>query len=320
MQGKKALPRRGNHRILGPMKIRTYLYTLIIFLAPMLSYGQESTSTTEEVLPSLPGLASPDFVPSVPLSVTDPAFPKHLEKMGDSASAILEWRRIAFTTEDASLKAQAYFHIGRLYYLNDQPEESIKAFENFGAHFPKDTRTNQALYYMTLSSIQLDSKETPSLIGRMEERFADTEWTKSARYAYLWSLAKQGKETGFKAKEKQEKQLLQILKPYPTNVDEKAWMATLLSFLPGAGHLYLDSLSIAAAAFVINFIFFMAFLHALREKQWAYSMVLGLIFSCIYFGTIFSSYTLTYSSALSARLDAMASWENMHPTTPEVNL
>jgi len=318
------------------MKITMYLYLFALIFLPVVAYGQDTVSATvvahiasEEVSatqetvetpPALPGLASPDFTPSAPARLLDPTFAKHLEEQADYQSAILEWRRVAFTTEDNALKARAYFHIGRLYYLTDQPQKAVSAFENFAAHFPQDVRTEQALYYMVLSSIDLGSKEVPALIKTMEARFATSDWTKTARYQHLWHLAMQGEEKTFHAKTKQEQQLLQSLKAYPTDVSDKAFMATMLSFIPGAGHLYLGSLSIALAAFVVNLIFFMAFIHALRAKQWAYSMVLGLVFSCIYFGTMFSSYTLTYTTALSARHDAMLSWENMQPQTPKDTL
>lgn len=264
-----------------------------------------------EVLPSLAGLATPNWQNESPLAGED--FAKSLEQDGDYEYAILEWKRITHNTANLRLKARAQFHIAVLFQKMGKHQQALATFEKFGGQFPESEELGEALYRMSLSADALKMREGTFIRNRLSNLFPKTEWPEKASYAHLWNRAYQGEDNLPDIGSERGKELLKQLEDYPARPLAKAWVATTLSFIPGLGHLYLSDWRTALMALLINAIFIAALFYSLRFKLWAYASIFGLIVSILYVGTMFSAHSLTHREALEKRIHAMDSWKNLHP-------
>lgn len=272
-----------------------------------------STSAYAEEIPSLTGLGTIGFAEG---SVENPLFPLHLEKIGDNASAILEWQRIIYDSSDTSLKTRARIHLARLQIKEKRHHTAMQTLRNIGAEDPASERMPEALYLMSVLSDLTHTQEDGIIYrNRIKTLYPESTYLEQAERHALWYLGIKGKNTFPDVHTPVAQTLKTRLELTPATHEENANNATLLSLAPGAGHLYLGDWRTALMAFIINAIMIWALMSALRKREWAYSTFFGLIVSILYIGTMFSAHSLAHRNAYEARIDAMKAWGDLAPQT-----
>lgn len=283
-----------------------------LFLSLSFIVAATSAGYAEE-LPSLKGLGT---VESEALSAIDDTFVRKLEKSGEYESAILEWQRVYHNTSNKHLRQQALWRVARLEEMLGNKEKAYHAYENYGAAFPKSTYIPEALYRMGMLAEAEQNGGSKDFRMRLEINFPDNTWRDALDYAYAWKQAQNGRYIPESDNEKITElrtrlQELQVKNTYTI------LGSTSFSMVPGLGHFFLKDWRTGLMAFVLNSLFFWALVHALRKRDWPYALVFGLVFGILYTGTFFSARSLAEREMMEERLNAMNSWQHLHPKEPQ---
>lgn len=290
------------------MLMRKYIFLLALLCL--------TSTLNAQGIPSLAPVETPNFSSGV---LPDPTFPKSLEKEGDLNSALLEWKRIAHTaTLDGDVE-RARFNIARLSYVLGDMESSAIFFEEFGKTYPKSPFIPDALYYMSRIWDKLDPPQGGKVFrARLLADHVDSPYTEKAYYHYLWSRALEGDDLAIiehlpSIPSARGIELAERLKAYPVEKNEHVWMATGLAAIPGMGHAYLKDKYSAATACIVGLILLSAMFYSLKYRLWSFTLFFALIGLTFYAGTIFSAHSLALRGLLEMRIDAMRSWQTLHP-------
>lgn len=307
------------------MKQMIYIF-LLMMISPLIlsaAWAEDAqvpaqdtiTLPPAEVVEPLEAIDVPNWTAEKTVAGED--FALFLMNEGDFDSAILEWRRVYFESVNPNLKARALFSVGEMYYKKGDYSHALQTFEKFGEKYPQHEHIPHALYYMVLSADALKLPEAPLLMTRMTSLYPQDPLTEKASYTLLYKRALEGKDNlEADINSARALKLIERLKAYPVRDEKAASISTLMSVIPGLGHLYLGDIRSAASAFFINIIFIAALLGSLRRKYWAYASVFGLIVSILYAGTMFSAHSLTYREGLEKRIAAMKKWPDLNPEAP----
>lgn len=265
-----------------------------------------------EELPSLKGLGNPVFNEEKGVNTT---FPTYLERQGDVQSAILEWQRIAYEAFTEKERAKAQMESARLFILSGKYTQAQGVLVRIGEEKGSKSFIPKALYYMSvLSDLQKNFQESNIYRKRLQKLYPKSHYIEEAERHTLWALGLNAKEKFPEVTSKKAKELKEKLEKTPALNASKAHGATVLSLLPGLGHLYLGDWRTAFMAFFFNMILIVAFVSALSRKHYAYSTFFGLMVSIVYVGTLFSAHTLAQRTTFENRLKEMETWQDLRPT------
>ena len=96
-----------------------------------------------------------------------------------------------------------------------------------------------------------------------------------------------------------------------------AWIAALLSIVPGAGHVYIGQPAIGLAALGWNGLFGVGLYDSLRRGDYGVAAVLALFESLWYFGTVFGAVSGAQKYNRDARLNAIERLREQYDDRPE---
>lgn len=265
-----------------------------------------------EELPSLSGLGTIGFAEE---PVADPSFPEHLEKIGDIKSAILEWQRLIYDSSDKYLKTRARLSLARLQIKEGRHENARRTLDEIMAEDPETKRMPEVLYLLsTVADLTFNFSDGADYRKRIHTVYQDEPFLEQAERHTLWALGINGHNAFPEVFTPTAKALKTRLELSPTHNEKQASTATILSLLPGAGHLYLGEICLAFILIILNGSLIWALLTALKKRNWAYSSFFGVLCAILYIGTMFSAYSLTQQKAYESRLEKMKEWADLAPT------
>lgn len=246
------------------------------------------------------------------------AFAQHLEAEGHLTEALLEWRRLAYAASDKATQAQALYAVARTLFTLERYEESLQAFERFGAVFgATQTSSLQALslYYMTVAAEHLRPAAENPFLQRLQQQYADEPHTANAAYWVAWQRAlKTGEVPAGISADSRLNELKNRLDSLYASIELEPERAALAAIMPGMGHLMAGDTRTAMMALLVNLLFLWGLVHALRRRDWAYAVVFVLILGVTYPGSIFSAYSLAQRDVYEARHHAMQQvWLDLKP-------
>lgn len=271
-----------------------------------------------EVLPSLKAIEAPNWGGG--RTIADDKFPEFLEGQQDYVSAILEWRRVIYTTQNKNIQQRAYLSIANLYTKLKEYKSALKTYENYLLLFPQPTKQGFILEQKHRLSV-LTGDTSKTLIARsqlhnlsQQEQFkAVSQNLEKAELYALWFKGLSGENSFFETYSLKGNVLKENLIDFPVSAHESIQTATLLSFFPGMGYLYLGYVNWAILILMINISFFYALMNAMNHKHWGYGFAFGSFAAFVYISGIFYTGELAMEKAYIARLEAMKTWEGLYP-------
>jgi tetratricopeptide (TPR) repeat protein len=276
---------------------------LILFLIPVFAFA--------ETLPSLKPIDGPNWEGIK--TVSDDKFPEYLESQRDYTSAILEWRRVLYRTQDKNIQQRAYLKIANLYTKLKLYKKSLHVYEQFLSNF---TQSDQKVFVLEqihrLSLLTQNQSKADIALDKLDALSKNGNIENAELYA-LWLLGLEGKDTFFEAKTPKGQTLKSKLETFPVKENKSIQTATLLSFIPGMGYLYLGYTNWAILILMVNVSFFYALINAMNHKHWGYGFAFGSFAAFVYIGSMFYTGTLATEKAYIHRLEAMQMWTSLQP-------
>lgn len=282
----------------------------IVMLWPLLAQA--------ETLPSLGAVETPNWGSDKTLA--DDKFPEYLEKQEDYTSAILEWRRVIYTSKNKNVHKRAYLSIADLYNKLQKHALALKAYEKYLSLFPKTSQKDDVLAQIhRLSLITGDNNKADTARKQLIKLTEDENFQKAAEKLQqvelygLWHLALNAKDDFFETQSLKGNQLKENLQNFPTENHPWVQTSTLLSLIPGMGYLYLGYTNWAILILMLNASFFYALINAMKHKHWGYGFAFGSFAAFVYIGSMFYTGTLAEEKAYFARVKAMQTWQHLMP-------
>lgn len=271
----------------------------------------------------------------------DDAFARTLEKQGFLESALLEWQRVAFVSQNPHVQRRALWQTGVVAQKLGRYDVAIASFKQFAEKFPNDNDVPEVWYRIGLlaDSLQLGAGDaarrrlaqlaglTPNTNTEKAENGTSAApehtlaagaamWHQRLVYAYAWQLAEQGLvlpkpaegDTRLATLQQQVKNLQHRQKVF-------VLAATTVGVVPGLGHIYVGNWRLGAPALLVAVVLLWALMFALRHKHRPYVAVWALLFVSFY-GFVLSDlrHRLAAETA-KERLTAMAGWTHLYPDT-----
>lgn len=269
-----------------------------------------------ENLPSLTAVDNPKWQGEN--TIADDKFPEFLETQEDYTSAILEWRRVIYTTQNKHTQKRALASIARLYNKMNRHQKALTAYENYLATFPQVTGKNHILEQIHRLSILTGDHDKAEMARNQLFKLTESsenasEKLEQAELYMLWHQALLGADTFAETHSPKGQRLKEKLQAFPVNSHPSVQTATLLSLIPGLGYLYLGYINWAILVFLVNVSFFYALTYAMKHKHWGYGFAFGSFAAFVYVGSMFYASTVAAESAYLNRLSAMEQWHNLQP-------
>tara|TARA_R110000868_G_scaffold218576_2_gene469136 strand:- start:66624 stop:67559 length:936 start_codon:yes stop_codon:yes gene_type:complete len=271
-----------------------------------------SISAHAETLPTLAAVQSPEWSNSS--TVADDKFPEYLEKNGDYLNAILEWRRVIYTSNDKNFHKRALFNIAELYQKQGLYKQSIHAYQNLLTQFPKTKQQPQALYQISrLSDLIGDDLNAGSARSRLLRLEKESDLATEAELHNLWAKGLKINDTFISPQTEKGKLLRANLDDFPVVNTHKTETATILSLIPGLGYVYLGRFNWGILALMLNISFFYAVMTSMKSKHWGYGLSFGTFAAFVYIGNMFHAGSIATQDAYMERLNAMETWQELQP-------
>lgn len=288
--------------------MRFLLYIFILF--PLMAHAEK--------LPTLQALDDPNWGSGT--AIADDKFPEYLEQHEDYLSAIVEWQRVIYRSNNKNVKKRAYLKIANLHNKLNNHKKSLNAYEEYLARYPK---TQEMPFILTqihrLSLLLGDHSKAETArkkIIKLQESKEVEEIQKSLEQAELYSLWFAGisaKDNFIETQTPKGNELKSNLQKLPTQNHKWVETATLLSLIPGGGYFYLGFPNWGILILLVNISFFYALINAMNHKHWGYGLAFGTVTAFIYIGSMFYSSTLATEKAYFTRLEAMQTWDSLKP-------
>lgn len=238
------------------------------------------------------------------------AFAESLETSGDLQSAILEWQRIAFH-QTGHQHATALLRAGHLYAKTEQPQLAINSYQKFLDTYPNHPKRAETFFRQTLLAT---GAQQDALLSAMESEFPKSPWSKEARYRQLWEKAQtKNLADNTEVTDARVAILKRRLQHTLHDASSRPLWAAGFSALPGLGHLFLNDWENALLMLPLSLVFFIGIFYALRAKN--YGMVAPFMGVVIYasFWSGEQAYTLAQKQIKQDRINAINSWQDLHP-------
>ena len=298
------------------------MYLLVFFILP--AYAQEVSPTNEtsiaaenEQIPVytvpevLDGIVDPGFNAQ---EMADPSFAMYLAENGDTTSAILEWQRLIFRSQDPDLKAKARVEVAKLYIKTQQFSDAARVLQQLQKQTPQSPHIPQSLYLLSIiADLTHDFNAGAVYRQQLMNRYSTSPELGEAERHTLWYRALAGMDVFPIVYTADARMLKKRLFNFPATDEKKARQATLMSFIPGLGHLTLGDPRTGAILLFFNIIFIWALVTALRSRHFAYATVFGFIWALVYVGTLYSAYVAAHHIAYEKRVEAMDTWDDVRP-------
>lgn len=285
-----------------------YITTLLFCFTAFSAFAEE--------LPVLMPIADPTFGTSLP--VADDKFPEYLEKQGDFLGAILEWRRVIYTTTNKHTHERALLNIARLQSQVGLLEESMRTYENILADFPESTSKETILYELSRHADLIRNAEKGNKYRRaLFELAPEGQAFAEAERHYIWALAVEGFDTFPTARNPQNAELVEKLSAHPVHNSHETEKATLLSLIPSAGHFYLGFNTWGFLMLMLNVSFFYALITSMQAKHWGYGFAFGTFAAFVYIAGMMHAGHLAETKAFNARIEMLQNLETLQPKDVE---
>ncbi|HEX8825370.1 MAG TPA: tetratricopeptide repeat protein [Archangium sp.] len=224
-------------------------------------------------------------------------FAQALLEEGDHYRAIGEYKRFLYLYPESPAADEARLAIARAYVRGGQTEAAVDHLRSLSGRSP-EWRTRSLLEVgwarqaggdfgaaaRTLRSFL--SEQGPPHSPEQEDR---------ARYLLGWALLNQGEGAGaaeaFAAVSyfPGQKSLTEAARNWNALPRKSPLLAGVLSVVPGAGHVYLGEPVTGLAAFAWNGLFAFALYESIRREQVGLAVLLGVLESLWYSGTLFGA-------------------------------
>ena len=242
------------------------------------------------------------------MGAEDPrTFARSLEATGDVSSALLEWRRLAYTRPDVAEEAQ--LKVATLLAQQGRADDALTAFEAFGAGFPASPHIPVALATMARLADSVRPNGGAPFRERLDTLFPTHEATREAHWAAHWDALAQGRP--IPSTDPRAPLLADRLAQAAPGVPAAA--AAAANLVPGLGHLLLGDWRTALTAFVLVGLLAWATASVARAHLWGLAELLGFVTLTTYAGGVFSAYSLALREAREARLATLTRATDLAP-------
>jgi len=233
-------------------------------------------------------------------------FAEHLMREGEYFRAITEYRRFLFYYPDDPRCAMAYFSIGLAFYRGESYVDALQAFREVTQHYPNTAYGKQAWLWQGESfARQGQYAAAEQLYTEITERFPHDSLGQQARYQRAWTLlsqrqwreaAAQFQQVSPNSDLYQSAQLLAQEALVGEHLPTKSpVLAGILSgFLPGSGQLYNGRLGDALLAFLLNGLFVVGTVEAVRSNKPAVAGILSFFEAGWYTGNVYGAVNGTH--------------------------
>jgi len=233
-------------------------------------------------------------------------FAEHLMREGEYFRAITEYRRFLFYYPDDPRCAMAYFSIGLAFYRGESYVDALQAFREVPQRYPNTAYGKQAWLWQGESfARQGQYAAAEQLYTEITERFPHDSLGQQARYQRAWTLlsqrqwrdaAAQFQQVSPNSDLYQSAQLLAQEAVVGEHLPTKSpVLAGILSgFLPGSGQLYNGRLGDALLAFLLNGLFVVGTVEAVRSNKPAVAGILSFFEAGWYTGNVYGAVNGTH--------------------------
>ena len=224
------------------------------------------------------------------------SFANALLAEGDHYRAIGAYKEFLHLAPDSPLADEARLSIGRAYVRGEQPAAAQAYYRSLASRSPEWMRRallEGAHAAYVAGEYQAAEKSLRSWLRAGPD--VDAGQQARARYLLAWSLLQQDQaraaESLFRALPHFEGQaaLAQVGAAWERLPERSPLVAGLLSVVPGAGHFYVGEPVTGLAALTLNGVFGFALYQTIRERRLGLSLILGMMESLWYTGTVFGA-------------------------------
>lgn len=239
----------------------------------------------------------------------DTTLPQSLEKSGDYAASLLEWRRILNQLHGPD-RLNGLLATARLQQKLGNDSGALITLRTAQTEYATDDRAPEILYY--ISNLTTGDERT-QLLGLINTRFAQTPWGQSALMQAVWQ------EAGTTGKISQTYDLPNAITLQKRlallRVEAKARFTTAFAFsiIPGGGHLFLKDYATGGILLMFWAVLFLAFLSACRHRHYAYALVWAFPMAALWLNSPGLTIALAKQQAADQREAALTSWKDLQP-------
>ncbi len=216
---------------------------------------------------------------------------------GDHYRAIGEYKRFLYLYPESPAADEARLAIARAYVRGGQAEAAVEHLRSLSGRSPEW----RARSLLEVGWARHTGGEFEAATRSLRSFLSDAELVRTpeqldrARYLLGWALLNQGEGAGasesFSAVSSfpGQKPLTEAARNWKALPRKSPLLAGVLSVVPGAGHVYIGEPVTGVAAFIWNGLFGYALYESIRREQLGVAVLLGVLESLWYSGTIFGA-------------------------------
>lgn len=261
--------------------------------------------------PSLPALGTPAGITTEEL--VDTSFPIALEDRGDTASALLEWQRIAHKAFGKD-REQALTQATRLAIVLERPQVANALLTELLTENPATPYAPQALYHIATGP---DAMAAAKAFGQLQGVFPQSEWTAAAQMNDVWHQAENGGKITKTYNLPQAETLKKRVQAIRTTGQAKLALAGAMGVIaPGLGHMVAGNIPQGVAVLIIWCLFTLAFLSACRHRHYAYAFLFVIPAAALWLTGPVVAMQLAKEQTDKVLHASLAKWADLRPVVP----